>query len=280
MSYKTILTYLNDSPATNNRARVACQLANSFDAHLIGLAAAGIASLPGDVYFAQMGDLIARMQSELDAVATQATQDFEEICKAQGVASVEPRVVGNTPLETVLLHARYSDLVIIGQDESNKESAGTTTRGFIEQVLLGAGKPVIVVPYAGQFDKVGSRCLLAWDGSREAARAADDAMPLLVKADLVEVVVINEGSNSAAGHGAIPGADIALYLARHGVKAQVNNIASGIDVGNTMLSHAADTSSDLIVMGAYGHSRVREWIMGGATRMLLDTMTVPVLMSH
>ena len=137
-----------------------------------------------------------------------------------------------------------------------------------------------MVPYAGEFETIGTRCLLAWDGSREAARAADDAMPLLAKAKLVEVVVINEGSNNAAGHGAIPGADIALYLARHGVTAQVNNIASDIDVGNTMLSHAADTGSDLIVMGAYGHSRVREWIMGGATRMLLDTMTVPVLMSH
>ncbi|MFK7966914.1 MAG: universal stress protein [Burkholderiaceae bacterium] len=279
MSYKTILTYLNDTPGTNNRARVACTLANEFDAHLIGLAAAGVASLPGDVFFAQMGDLISKMQSELDSVASQATAAFESICQAQGVASVEPRVVGNTPLETVLLHARYSDLVIIGQDETGKD-ATATTRGFTEQVLLGAGKPVIVVPYAGEFETIGTRCLLAWDGSREAARAADDAMPLLAKAKLVEVVVINEGSNNPAGHGAIPGADIALYLARHGVNAQVNNIASGIDVGNTMLSHAADTGSDLIVMGAYGHSRVREWIMGGATRMLLDTMTVPVLMSH
>jgi len=280
MSYKTILTYLNDSPASNNRAKLGCELANAFDAHLIGLAAAGVASLPGDVFFAQMGDLIARMQSELDAIAAQATKEFEAVCQAQGVASIEPRVVGNTPLETVLLHARYSDLVIIGQDANDRDPAATTSRGFIEQVLLGAGKPVIIVPYAGQFDKMGSRCLLAWDGSREAARAVDDALPLLIKADLVEVVVINEGANNAAGHGAIPGADIALYLARHGVTAEVKNITSDIDVGNTMLSHAADTGSDLIVMGAYGHSRVREWIMGGATRMLLDTMTVPVLMSH
>ena len=137
MSYKTILTYLNNGQSTSNRARVACSLANEFDAHLIGLAAAGVASLPGDVFFAQMGDLISKMQSELDSEASQATAAFESVCQAQGVASVEPRVVGNTPVETVLLHARYSDLVIIGQDETGKERdndhpgiyrAGTTGR--------------------------------------------------------------------------------------------------------------------------------------------------------
>jgi nucleotide-binding universal stress UspA family protein len=139
---------------------------------------------------------------------------------------------------------------------------------------------VLIVPYAGHFDNVGRRVLIAWNATREAARAVSDAMPLLTSAELVTVPPIDprEGPH---GHGELPGADIGLHLARHGVKAQIERtVSAGMPVGEVLLSRVADLGADLIVMGAYGHSRAREVLLGGATRSVLRSMSVPVLMSH
>ena len=136
------------------------------------------------------------------------------------------------------------------------------------------------MPYAGRFDTVGSHVLVAWNATREAARAVNDAMPILQKAEKVTVLSVNPPSEEAGGP-AWPAADIALHLARHGVTAEASSTVSlEIDVGNAILSRAADFGSDLIVMGGYGHSRQREFILGGVTRTLLQHMTVPVIMAH
>jgi nucleotide-binding universal stress UspA family protein len=151
---------------------------------------------------------------------------------------------------------------------------------FAEELVLSAGRPVLLIPYAGHFPEVGRRVLVAWNAGREAARAVTDALPLLARASIVQVVAFDP-RKGGADHGDIPGADIALLLARHGVKVSIAQQQSKeVDVGNQILSRAADMQSDLIVMGAYGHSRLRELVLGGVTRTLLDTMTVPVLMSH
>ncbi len=122
--------------------------------------------------------------------------------------------------------------------------------------------------------------MVAWDASREAARAVSDALPILERASSVAVVSVNPRSRDF-GHGDVPGADIALHLARHGVKVDVQRIETrDLDVGNALLSHVASESADLLVMGGYGHSRLREMVLGGATRTILGEMTVPVLMSH
>lgn len=139
---------------------------------------------------------------------------------------------------------------------------------------------MLIVPYAGRFDNVGRRIVIAWSSTREAARAVSDAMPFLESADLVNVLTIDprEGPD---GHGELPGADIAVHLARHGVKAQIERtVSAGLPVGEVLLSRIADLGADLLVMGAYGHSRVRELLLGGATRSVLRSMTLPVLMSH
>ena len=152
--------------------------------------------------------------------------------------------------------------------------------GFANEVLLACGRPVLFVPYAGRFAQVGKRVLIAWNASREAARAVGDALPLLARADTVDVVAFDPDS-TASDHGEVPGADIGLFLARHGVKVSVaRQSGTGIDVGAQILSRAADNGSDLIVMGGYGHARLREFVLGGATRTLLESMTVLVLMSH
>ena len=143
-----------------------------------------------------------------------------------------------------------------------------------------SGRPVLAVPYAGDFPVVGERVLVAWNASREAARAVNDALPLLAQAKMVTVLAVNPRFG-IRGHGDVPAADIALHLARHGVKAEAAHTASGdIADSQALLSYAADISADLIVAGAYGHSRAREVIFGGMTRTLLREMTVPVLFSH
>jgi nucleotide-binding universal stress UspA family protein len=151
-------------------------------------------------------------------------------------------------------------------------------RQMIEQVVLSSGRPVLVVPYIGWTKTLGERITIAWDGGRESARAVADALPLLKKAKAVTVLVINPEKGN---HGEEPGADIALHLARHGVNAEVRRARfDDVDTGNAILSQVADLSSDLLVMGAYGHSRLRELVIGGVTRTIFEEMTVPVLMSH
>ena len=177
----------------------------------------------------------------------------------------------------VTMHARYADLVVIGQP--NPDEGSGVEPGFAHRLVLAAGRPVLAVPYAGEFKTIGKRVLVAWNAGREATRAVTDAIPLLRTADEVTVTAVRPGRTP--GHGEVPGADIGLYLSRHGVRVKVAAIeATDIDVGNELLSRAADRSCDLIVMGAYGHSRVSELVLGGVTRTLFDSMTVPVLMSH
>jgi nucleotide-binding universal stress UspA family protein len=137
---------------------------------------------------------------------------------------------------------------------------------------------VLFVPYTGRFRDIGKRVLVAWNASREAARAVSDALPILAQAQSVEVVAFDP---DGADHGEVAGADIALFLARHGVKASAaRQSAPDIDVGSQILSRVADSNADLLVMGGYGHSRLRELALGGATRTVLDSMTLPVLMAH
>jgi nucleotide-binding universal stress UspA family protein len=139
---------------------------------------------------------------------------------------------------------------------------------------------VLVVPQIGAQSSVGKTVMLCWNASRESARAAADALPFLQAAEKVIVLVVDP-EVSADGHGQEPGADVAVWLARHGVKVTVQrDVAADIEIGEIILSRAADHGVDLIVMGIYGHSRMREWILGGASRTLLSSMTVPVLMSH
>jgi nucleotide-binding universal stress UspA family protein len=144
---------------------------------------------------------------------------------------------------------------------------------------LTSGRPVIVLPPRAKVSQV-RRVLVGWNAEREAVRAVADALPLLVRAEVVEVLVVDPESHRAA-HGQEPGADIARYLARHGVHVEVRRLSSGSDdVGHLLLSHAADFGADLVVMGAYGHSHLNEWIFGGVTRTALREAGLPVLMSR
>ena len=274
MSYKTILVHVDSDQRSALRVGLAITLARRFDAHVVGLNVQPLIRFPP--YLAADPMIVEYRERAAAKEAAEAEALFRGATAAAGLAGAEWRLDEDGMIDTILCHARYADLLVLGQrDPAARWDAGPD---FTGEVLLAAGRPVLVVPYAGSFANVGGRVLVAWNASREAARALTDAIPLLREAATVRVISINPRGDR---HGDIPGADIGLYLARHGVRVEVTkDDAVAIDIGNELLSRASDFEADLIVMGAYGHSRLKELVMGGATRTIIDSMTVPVLLSH
>lgn len=279
MSYKTILVHLDRGARTKERLELAFALAGTCDAHLVGLFALSSPRIPSYA-LAEGGSMVIEAEKRHRAEALKAgeAQYRAAMARNPGVKA-EWRPSERDALGAALLSARYCDLVIAGQRPPLREDDTALARDFCEELVLAAGRPVLLVPYAGRFASVGKRVLVAWNASRESARAVADALPFLQHADSVQVVAFEPVQGGE--HGDIPGADIGLYLARHGVKVTAAQQKSkGVDVGAQVLSRAADLDADLIVMGAYGHSRLREIVLGGVTRTILESMTVPVLMSH
>lgn len=269
MTYKTLLVHVDHRPRRRQTLDLAVRLAERFDAHLVGLFALDAATVPSYALAESVAltqELAAKERAEIARAAQAEFRDAERMVRADWRLSTDDAAAAVTE------RARYADLVVLGQ----AEPGDTPARRVAETVLLAAGRPVLVVPYAGRFADTGKRVLVAWNASREAARAVADAMPLLAAAEAVEVAAFTE-----SGVNEIPAADIAHYLARHGVKVTAaRHGAAGQEIGAQLLSRAADRDADLIVMGGYGHTRLRELTLGGATRSILGAMTVPVLMSH
>ncbi|TFV96582.1 universal stress protein [Oxalobacteraceae bacterium OM1] len=281
MSYKTILVHVDATAACKDRLQIATALANDFEAHLIGAVATGVSRF---IYQSSIGGAIpdtAQLDSYIDQLRTTARNtldDFESFAKGKLVSSYESLLVDDEAGAGIGLRGQYSDLVVVGQFNPD-EPGPATLPDFAEYVVASSGRPVLVVPYASSHGALGKRMLVAWDASPNASRAIAGALPLLRKAAHVDIAVFN-ADNQGITHGEQPGADIALYLARHRVNVNVLDVRSDIDIGNALLSLAADRNSDMIVMGCYGHSRFRELLAGGVTRTILQTMTVPVLMAH
>jgi len=174
-------------------------------------------------------------------------------------------------------HGRCGDLIVVGQTDRNLPRDGVAL-DFPQQVLLHAGPPVLVVPYTGLFAGVGQGVLVAWKGTRESANALRNALPLLRSARRVSLVEVGEAPDPAAGDDALVSAK--AWLESHGIEVRAHRELAFAGVGDQLLSRAADIDADLIVCGGYGHSRLREWVLGGVTRHLFEHMTVPVLFSH
>lgn len=281
MPLKDILVHLDTTPQSAGRLDLAIDLARRHDAHLtalhivdIGLPLIGMADGGGG---AAIAGLVDEMRESGLAEARRIETAYRERLRQEALAG-EWRVVEGMVGEMLTVHARYADLVIIGQDDPDGPS--TSPAGLAGDLLFGAGRPVLVVPYAGSHPTTGRRVLIGWNASREAARAVNDALPLIAAADAASVLAANPRSGIAA-HGEEPGADIALHLARHGAAVTVEHrVAPDVPDADLLLNHASDIGADLIVIGAYGHSRLREFVLGGVTRTILKQMTVPVLLSH
>jgi nucleotide-binding universal stress UspA family protein len=228
-----------------------------------------LGEIPGDVF----ASAFAKSKAEAQAACTR----FERDARLAGVNSGSHLIaaVADRVDDQFSRLVRHFDLTIAQQP--NPDTLGDE-EVLIETALFRSGRPVLIVPYTHRAAYNCERVIVAWDGSAPAARAIASALPILISAPNVEVVTVTETKKQADVD--LPGFNITRHLARHGINAELRRLPSAGDVANTLLSHLADASADLLVMGGYGHSRLREFVLGGATKGILSAMTAPVLMAH
>lgn len=284
MEFKDLLVHLDSMPESDVRSDIAVKLAERHGAHLTGLCVVDIVpatALMEDtsmVGTAALADIVGRLRDRGIEEAARIEAKFREKLRLSGIAG-EWRLVEDAAAPTVALHARYADLAIVGQVNPDHPPMGSAD-DVVEQALLTSGRPVLIIPYIARSTPLATNVLVAWNGSREAARAVNDALPLIKHAKSITVLAINP-EGGIGGEGDLPASDLALHLARHGLTAEAAHVvASDIADGDALLDYVADHGADLVVMGGYGHSRMREFVLGGVTRRLLQSMTVPVLISH
>jgi nucleotide-binding universal stress UspA family protein len=280
---KTIAVFLDASPSGTRRASYAAAMARRWGARLVGVHVvfAGVVSHPS-TSFVRGGEAIRRviaceeqLDSDADAAAALTGAHFRDLCARSNLPG-EFRPIGRgKTAEEAILNSLHSDLVVVGHPEPN----GLPDDMAPERILLASGVPLLIVPNSWHSETIGERILIGWNASREARRAISDAMTFLIAAKSVTVLVIDPAGRHR--HGEEPGADIALHLARHGAHVDVDRVTSnGAPIARVILGYAEQSGSDLLVVGAYSHGRLREILLGGATRTLLAQMPVPVLISR
>ncbi|MDM5175665.1 universal stress protein [Massilia sp. DJPM01] len=277
--YKTILVHVDASPRLGARVEAAARLAIANDAHLTGVAPTGLSAFMFPLSAMDAGmPPIAFPVAEIRAEAERSLDLFDSVARRAGVNAPERLLVDEEVGAGLCLQARYADLLVVSPPAAG-DPRPFARHDVTEYVLLHCARPVLVLPAAGAIGAIGQRVTVAWNGSAEAVRAITSALPLLRAAAQVDLVVV-AGSDRPDRYGEEPGADIALFLARHGVKVDVNVVRGGDDDGESLLSFAAAKGADLIVMGAFGHSRFREFVLGGTTRTALRSSPIPLWMAH
>jgi nucleotide-binding universal stress UspA family protein len=280
MSYKTILVSLNEVGRLSELTAAAVSLARETGAHVSGLYVVPAVQVYPSVGFEAAPQVFEGNRSFFKDNAQRVKQAFEEAMRREGLPHDFHLLDARTPViaEEVIAMGRSADIVVVSA--TNPEEITGVERDFVEQVVMAVGRPVIVLPAQGDARIMLQEIVIGWDGGREAARAAFDALPLLRKAGKVRVVRIDPQKDPAL-RGSVAGADLAGSLARHGIRAEAQGYPTdGQDEGQALMRCAEDMGAGLIVMGAYGHSRLAEFIFGGATRFVLTRMSRPVLMSH
>jgi len=280
---KTLTVFVDASPSGKRRAVHAAALAQRWDAHVVGVHVvfAGVRLYPpseswaiGERAFQAVIAHEKRLRANAEAVAADVSEYFQDLCVRWNVAGELRRIDGHRPAQEAIVNALHSDLVIVGHPEPN----GLPDDVTLETILVASGVPLLVLPNAWPGEAIGNDVLIGWNASRKARRTISDAMPFLVDAQAVTTLVVDPPRGHR--HGEEPGADIALQLARHGVHLNVERVMSnGSPIPEVIISHAVQSRSDMLVFGAYGHSRLRELLLGGTTRTLLAQVPVPVLVS-
>jgi len=282
MSYRSILSFIGADRHCAARTQFAVQLARDLDCHLVGAAPTGLLQLSAVIGLEQgtaVADLGQKVWDAMLLDARQRVEGFRGACRQAGLKSFEALVDEADQAASIVRLAHCSDLVILGQADPG-DSTYRQSRKLVEDVVLQSARPTLVLPHAGQCESIGSSVLIAWDDSREATRAITDALPLLRCAEQVHVVCWQEPDRPATPTMAARLDALHRWLLWQGVTSETHLESTEIGISAALLSRAADLGADLIVMGAYGHARWSERILGGATRGLLQSMTVPVLMSH
>ena len=280
MSYRTILVSLNEIGRLSETVAAAVGMARDTGAHVSGLFVVPAVQVYPSVGFEAAPQVFEGNRSFFKENAPRVKQAFEEAMRRENLPYDFHQIDATTPLiaDEVVAAGRVADLVVVSA--TNPEEITGVERDFVEQVVMAVGRPVIVLPFKGDAVVSLNEVVIGWDGGREAARAAFDALPLLKKAGKVRVVRVDPQKDPSL-RGSVAGADLAEALSRHGVKAEAQGYPTdGLDEGQALMRCAEDSGAGLIVMGAYGHNRLAEFIFGGATRFVLTRMARPVLMSH
>ena len=274
---KDLVVNLTLSADRDPAAQFAVSIAATFEAHIAAIAFAYDPVVMPTVMNGLSVAWVDTQRIENRAAAQEAVDRFEAAAKREGL-SAEHRIIEASLGKAANLFGRITrrfDLAVVGQMDPERTLPDDL---LIEAALFESGRPVVVVPYIQKEGLKLDRVLVCWDGSRSAARAVADSLPFLKRGKLIEIVMVASGSGKVDE---LPGADLGEHLARHNLDVEVKRlVAADIDVSNVVLSYAADCAADFIVMGGYGHSRLREFVLGGATRGILESMTVPVLMAH
>ncbi len=274
---KDIIVNLSVTKNGSTVGNYAVSVAAALRAHLTGIAFIydPIVPISGTGYIP--ADVIESQRADNETAAEAAIKDFTTATDRAGI-SAEPLMLTASLTGAGDQFARMGrrfDLVIVGQAQPEMS---TMEQIIGETTLFESGRPMIMVPYIQKAPFKTDNVMICWDGSRTAARAVADAIPILGKSSRIEIVSV---TSERGKEDEIEGADIGQHLARHGLKVDVHRVSRGnIDVADALLSHAADSAADLMVMGGYGHSRLREFVLGGVTRSIFQSMTLPVLLSH
>lgn len=275
---KDLVVFLEQRPGRNQQLVFAAMLAKRWQAHLIATFVMQPLTLNPHAAFAVglgLASMLAEYQAATAAALAQARAEFESLATRRSFSS-EWRTSDDESGEILMLHARHASLSILGPPSC--QSAATTMLGLSERMIFASGRPCLLVPDNWSSQTIGNRIVVGWNGGREAARAIADAMPLLTAADTVHLVVVPDARTQAL-YGPDPGADMAAHLARQGV-AVVLEQCQGEDAGAVLLDRCARNDADMLVVGAMGRPRVSEFILGGATRTILDRVSVPTFLSR
>jgi nucleotide-binding universal stress UspA family protein len=270
-----IVVFTDDRSEAASILEFAGLLAHEYGARLISVfIQPAPAPTPQETFALGVGirEVIEAHQSQIQSIEARHRSLFEDVVRRHGISGSEWRSLSHWSSE-VAVHAYYADLVVIARPEHSNQT------GLAESLVLSSGRPIILFPPSATTSRV-RRVLVAWNATRESSRAVADALPLLARAEAVEVLIVDY-QNQRGRHGQEPGADIARHLARHGARVEVESLSSGgQDVGHFLLSQAAAFGADLLVMGAYGQSKLYEWVFGGITQTILYEAGSPVLMSR
>jgi len=273
---KSVLVHIDSSPQAADRLQAALQIAARHGAQVTALYAVTSALARYPVAMAAGAGASAVMADFDEQRLDRAKAMFEKVTAGQKVAVTWLRSDA-APISALVREAHYADLLVLGQRNTGVDADVDVPADFVSSVVIDSGRPTLVLPYIGASSPLARNVLVAWKETRESARAVAAALPLLQQAEKVRVACFDEASNDQARDAA----GIGAYLKRHGVTATVQHQpAPSHDLGEYLLSLAADAQSDLLVMGCYGHGRAREWVLGGVTRTVLQSMTLPVLMVH
>jgi nucleotide-binding universal stress UspA family protein len=273
---KSILVHVDASAAARRRLLLAATLAGTYEADVTAMYA--VASLGAEypyIYVVGSPESVALVREMEDANLASARKSFDSVAGAE--SRLRWTAPTTEPLRTIARQGRYADLLILGQHDPANPPEACLPSGFVESVLIDSGRPALVVPYVGLPPTFGTVALVAWKNTCESARALSAALPFLRRCERVHVVSWNENG----GEEREAPLDIERYLGLHDIAISLHRRETAPEsVGDALLSLAADISADLLVMGCYGHTRAREWVLGGATRAVLASMTLPVLMAH